>query len=119
MSSEGSQRADRPAPQQLAIALAHRPGDDGAPEVVASGRGLVAEQILQIAFAAGVKVRTDADLANLLSLVDIGEEIPAEAFVAVAEVLAYIYRAGSLEGMTPPAPTDAEAGVAPIGSGRP
>ena len=86
--------ADTAAQRSVAVALTHRQGDGGAPRVTASGHGAVAEQILQIAFAAGVKVRTDADLANLLSLVDVGEEIPAEAFVAVAEVLAYLYRAG-------------------------
>ena len=68
--------------RQIAVALAHQFGSDGAPEVVASGHGAVAEQILEIAFAAGVKVRTDPDLASLLSLVEVGEEIPAEAFVA-------------------------------------
>lgn len=90
---------EAPAPRrQIAVALAHQFGSDGAPEVVASGHGAVAEQILQIAFAAGVKVRTDPDLASLLSLVEVGEEIPAEAFVAVAEVLAYVYRAGAAAG---------------------
>ena len=84
--------------RQIAVALAHQFGSDGAPEVVASGHGAVAEQILEIAFAAGVKVRTDPDLANLLSLVEVGEEIPAEAFVAVAEVLAYVYRASAETG---------------------
>ena len=60
---------------------------------VAGGRGSVAEQILQIAFAQGVKVREDADLAELLSAIDIDSEIPIEAFAAVAEILTYVYRA--------------------------
>ena len=47
---------------------------------------------MQVAFAAGVKVRTDADLAEMLSAVDIESEIPIEAFAAVAEILAYVYR---------------------------
>ncbi len=74
----------------VAVALA---GGDAAPRVTASGRGLVAEQILALAFEHGVRVREDADLAQLLSLVEVGDEIPAEAFVAVAEVLSYVYRA--------------------------
>jgi len=53
----------------------------------------VAEQILEIAFAAGIKVRQDADLAQLLAAVDVDSQIPLEAFTAVAEILAYIYRA--------------------------
>ena len=61
--------------------------------------GRVAEQILEIAFASGVKVREDADLAELLSVVQLDSEIPADALVAVAEILAYIDRAN---GKLPP-----------------
>jgi len=64
-----------------------------APRVIAAGRGTVAEQILALAFANGVKVREDADLAELLSAVDLDSEIPLEAFTAVAEILSYVYRA--------------------------
>ena len=67
----------------------------GAPKVVASGKGAFAEALLAIAFAQGVRVREDADLAQLLSLVEVGDDIPVEAFLAVAEVLAYVYRANS------------------------
>ena len=76
----------------LAVALQYEPDSEFAPKVVAGGRGAVAEQILQVAFAAGVKVRTDADLAEMLSTIDIESEIPIEAFAAVAEILAYVYR---------------------------
>jgi flagellar biosynthesis protein len=47
-----------------------------APRVVASGRGAVAEQILQIAFERGVKVRSDSDLAEILAAVEVDSEIP-------------------------------------------
>ena len=63
------------------------------PKVIAAGRGSVAEQILALAFANGIKVREDADLAELLSAIDIDSEIPLEAFTAVAEILSYVYRA--------------------------
>jgi flagellar biosynthesis protein len=66
-----------------------------APKVLASGRGAVAEQILNIAFAQGVRVREDADLAQLLAAVDIDSEIPVQAFAAVAEILVYVWRANS------------------------
>lgn len=78
---------------RLAIALQYDMASDGAPKVVASGKGALAEALLDIAFAQGVKVREDADLAQLLSLVEVGDDIPVEAFLAVAEVLAYVYRA--------------------------
>jgi flagellar biosynthesis protein len=60
---------------------------------LAGGRGAIAEQILNIAFAQGVRVREDADLAQLLAAVDIDSEIPVEAFAAVAEILVYVWRA--------------------------
>ena len=77
----------------VAVALHYDDAADSVPQVVASGRGRLAEQILELAFANGVKVRQDADLAGLLSAVEVGEDIPVEALLAVAEVLAYVYRA--------------------------
>jgi flagellar biosynthesis protein len=78
---------------KVAIALGYAPEAEDAPRVLAGGRGAVAEQILNIAFAQGIRVREDADLAQLLSALDIDSEIPVEAFAAVAEILAYVYRA--------------------------
>jgi flagellar biosynthesis protein len=97
---------ERPKPehdtQQVAVAL-HYAGDDAPPKVIASGRGSVAEQILALAFANGVRVREDANLAEILSAVDVDTEIPLEAFAAVAEILAYVYRANGQwpEGLEP------------------
>jgi len=85
-------RGAAPHPKTLAVALRHRPSAPDAPRVVASGRGFAAEAILQLAFANGVKVREDADLAEMLMAVGIGQEIPFAAFSAVAEILSYIYR---------------------------
>ncbi len=81
------------AAEQIAVALEYEGVEGKAPEIVASGRGALAEQILQIAFAEGVRVREDADLAQVLSLLDVGEEIPLEAFATVAEILTYVYQA--------------------------
>jgi len=81
------------AKESVAVALRYEVEGADAPKVVAGGRGSVAEQILQIAFANDVKVREDADLAELLSAIDIDTEIPVEAFAAVAEILVYVYRA--------------------------
>lgn len=90
----------------IAIALAEGPRPGGAPHVVAGGRGRIAEQILQIAFAQGIKVREDADLAHLLSAVEAEEEIPVEAFAAVAEILIYLYRANGASDLAAKAPGD-------------
>ena len=79
----------------MAVALDHDPGRPGAPRVVAKGRGALAEQILQIAFDRGVKVRSDADLAEILAAVELDCEVPLEALAAVAEILTYVYRTQS------------------------
>lgn len=81
---------------QKAVALAREPECTARPRVVAAGRGAVAEQILQVAFANDVRVREDADLVEVLSAVDIDAEIPIEAMAAVAEILAYVYRANGI-----------------------
>jgi len=74
-----------------AVALNHDPQKGGVPTVAASGYGYLAEKILELAFAAGIKVRQDADLAEILAALDIDSEIPPEAFAAVAEILSYVY----------------------------
>lgn len=89
----GAEQKDRKRADAVAVALQYDHTSQYAPKVVAGGRGAIAEQILQIAFAQGVKVRQDADLAEILSAIDIDSEIPIEAFAAVAEILTYVYRA--------------------------
>jgi flagellar biosynthesis protein len=78
---------------KVAVALGYSAESQHAPQVLAGGRGAIAEQILNIAFAQGVRVREDADLAQLLAAVDVDSEIPVEAFAAVAEILVYVWRA--------------------------
>ena len=63
----------------------------GAPKVVASGRGHVAEKILAAAQAAGVPVREDPALAEALSTLALGQDVPEDLWLAVAEVLAWAY----------------------------
>ena len=97
--TDDSNQRDKPGgkrPDAVAVALEYDPGGEYAPKVVAGGRGSIAEQILQIAFAQGVRVREDADLAEMLSVIDIDSEIPIEAFAAVAEILSYVYRANGV-----------------------
>ncbi|HVJ35570.1 MAG TPA: EscU/YscU/HrcU family type III secretion system export apparatus switch protein [Terriglobia bacterium] len=87
----GKERS-RPA---IAVALDYKTTGrtaPGRPRVAASGRGPVAEQILALAFAKGIPVREDADLAEILSTVDVDSEIPIDALAAVAEILSYLYR---------------------------
>ena len=88
MDRKNHRRADT-----VAVALEYDHESEFAPKIVAGGRGKVAEQILRIAFDRDIKVREDADLAEMLSAIDIDSEIPLKAFAAVAEILTYVYQA--------------------------
>lgn len=79
--------------KQVAVALTDSKRDDDLPRVTAAGRGKIAEQILQLAFEHNIKVREDSALAQMLATVELDTPIPSEAFIAVAEVLSYVYRA--------------------------
>jgi flagellar biosynthesis protein len=74
-----------------AIALAYSQ-TDAAPRVVAKGKGLIAEQIIARAKEHGIYVHESPDLVALLTQVNIDEHIPAELYMAVAELLAWLYR---------------------------
>jgi flagellar biosynthesis protein len=63
----------------------------GAPKVVATGQGLIAERIVQAARDAGIAIREDAALAEALGGLDLGREIPEDLYAAVAEALAWAY----------------------------
>lgn len=76
----------------LAVAIEDRTPYEPAPRIVATGRGKLADQILEIAFANGVKVREDADLVQILAAIEVESLVPLEALAAVAEILAYVYR---------------------------
>ncbi len=75
-----------------ANAVALRYEGKGAPRVTAMGRGLTAERILALAEEHGIPLREDPDLVYLLSQLELGDEIPATLYVAVAEVIAFAYR---------------------------
>ena len=86
-----SESSSLPA-RKKAVAIKDSSQSGTMPRVVASGQGTFAEQILHIAWANDIKVREDADLVEILSAIDVDSEIPIEAFAAVAEILAYVYR---------------------------
>jgi flagellar biosynthesis protein len=78
-------------PVREAVALAYGQ-TDSAPRVVARGKGLIAEQIIARAREHGVYVHESPELVALLTQVDIDEHIPAQLYMAVAELLAWLYR---------------------------
>ena len=63
------------------------------PRIAAAGRGIIADKILQLAFDNDIKVREDSDLADLLTTIELDSPIPSEAFMAVGEILSYVYKA--------------------------
>ena len=77
--------------KEKAVALLYDKKRGAAPQVVASGSGLIAEKIIATAQEAGVFIREDPDLVELLAKVPVGEEIPAELYQTIAEVLAFVY----------------------------
>lgn len=89
MSGQG---ADSAFERRRAIALRYEPSEAPAPRVLARGTGLVADRIIELAERSGVPVREDRDLVALLAAVETGEQIPAEAYRAVAEILTFLYR---------------------------
>jgi len=92
-----------PAPdkQRAAAALAYR-GGDAAPRIVAKGRGIVADTIIEKARASGVYVHESRELLALLMQIDLDSHIPPQLYIAVAELLAWLYHleAADQQGMS-------------------
>ena len=75
-----------------AIALSYNEERDAAPRVTAKGKGHVAEKIIEAAKENDVPIKEDPSMVELLSEVELNEEIPEELYEVVAELLSYIYR---------------------------
>ncbi len=78
--------------RRKATALRYNPTQDDAPRVIASGKGVIAEQIIALAKENGIPIHEDPLLVEALSHVEVDDTIPPELYRVVAEVLAYIYR---------------------------
>ncbi|ENO87961.1 EscU/YscU/HrcU family type III secretion system export apparatus switch protein [Thauera linaloolentis] len=74
-----------------AVALAYTAGE-AAPRVVAKGKGVLAREILERAREAGIYVHESPELVSLLMQVDLDARIPPQLYIAVAELLAWLYR---------------------------
>lgn len=75
-----------------AVALSYSHDTAAAPMVKAKGKGEVADRIVAIAAENGVPVREDASLVEVLSKLDLEQEIPPELYKLVAEILSFVYR---------------------------
>jgi len=76
--------------QQLAVALHY--DRTGAPRVVAKGKGTIGAKIIEIAKEHSIPIEENEILAGALSNVELGDEIPAELYKAVAEVLVFVLK---------------------------
>jgi flagellar biosynthesis protein len=83
---------EKPKQPPRAVALRYKPGEDAAPRLTAKGKGAVAERIVELARRHGVPIRQDRNLVEVLSRLDLEQEIPPQVYRAVAEILAFVYR---------------------------
>ena len=74
-----------------AVALKYKPSEQGAPIVTAKGQGFIAEKIIALAKKRNIPIKEDPDLVQILSQIDLGEQIPPAVYGVVAEILAFIY----------------------------
>lgn len=86
---KGMKKGEKEGKPKQAIALSYDP-DEEAPRVIASGRGALAERIIERAKEADVPVHQDDKLADTLSRLEIGDMIPPELYEVVAEILVFV-----------------------------
>lgn len=82
-------------PRALAVALQYEKGTRETPRVVAKGRGLVADRIVELAREQGIVIEANPVLAEALSGVELDDTIPLELYEAVAIVIGYVLRVGT------------------------
>ncbi|MFQ6370347.1 EscU/YscU/HrcU family type III secretion system export apparatus switch protein [Shewanella sp. YIC-542] len=82
---------DNATPKKSTQAVALHYDGKSAPQVTAKGKDLLAEEIIALATAAGVPVHQDEHLSNFLQLLEVGEEIPKELYLLIAELIAFVY----------------------------
>ena len=86
-----SVQENKESKSKIAVALSYNPGDE-APTVIASGKGVVAERIIEKAEDSDVPVYEDEKLAGTLSKLELGDAIPPELYGVVAEILVFVDR---------------------------
>jgi len=79
-----------------AAALKYDRQQDQAPRLVAKGEGLVADRIIELARANDIPVHQDNALVDVLSRLDLDEQIPPDLYMVVADLLVFIYRMNTL-----------------------
>lgn len=75
-----------------AVALLYDQEKSDAPRVIASGRGVIAQKIIETARQAGIHIQEDPDLVEILSKIPVGKDIPVELYQTIAEILSFVYQ---------------------------
>jgi flagellar biosynthesis protein len=78
--------------EKKAVAIKYTIRKDSVPEVIAKGKGFIAEKIIEIAKENNIEIIENRELVETLININIGEEIPYEVYQVVAEILAFIYK---------------------------
>lgn len=89
-------KEDRSLVFKRAVALKYEPSQNEAPVISAKGRGLLAERILEKAKEHGIPIQEDPALVEVLSKLDLDQQIPPELYSLVAEILSFVYRSDKL-----------------------
>jgi len=84
--------------KKAAIAVHYDKERDAAPKIVAKGKGSIADKIIELAKKNEIPMYEDRDLVEILSKLDLGQEIPAEMYKLIAEVLVFVYRSNNKAG---------------------
>ncbi|MFD2116847.1 EscU/YscU/HrcU family type III secretion system export apparatus switch protein [Paenibacillus yanchengensis] len=79
--------------KRKAVALKYDPTQEKAPTIAAKGQGVLADRIIELANEHKIPIQQDASLIEVLSKLDVEQEIPPELFTIVAEILSFVYRA--------------------------
>jgi flagellar biosynthesis protein len=96
-----TKKTDQDLKPKIAAALKYKPRQDSVPRLVAKGKGWLAERIIQTARENNIPLKEDPHLVEILSTLDLYEEIPPDLYKAVAEILVFLYRINKkvLEGL--------------------
>ena len=78
--------------KKKAVALGYNRSQDNAPKVLASGAGEIANKIISLAKEHDIPIKEDPDLIEILSKVEVDQEIPPNLYKAVAEIVSFLYK---------------------------
>ena len=78
--------------KKKAVALGYNRSQDNAPKVLASGAGEISNKIISLAKEHDIPIKEDPDLIEILSKVEVDQEIPPNLYKAVAEIFSFLYK---------------------------